>query len=173
MGKKFVVQVFKIGEEVVIDKVEEWINKLNSSHKDVRQSCSVFEENFKDFYSPDFLKTAFFVVTDEIPKPNFPELREVGLGDFIDMDVEGITYKDTYYVKQGAVNEFRVHFHELVHVAQWRELAPQGFIERYIREILDFGYDEAPLEKMAYALDGNYQKQGKHFSVEQFVRENL
>jgi len=61
----------------------------------------------------------------------------------------------------------------LVHVLQWRELGTQGFIERYIREIQDFGYDDAPLEKMAYALDGHYQNKGRHLSVEQFVREKL
>lgn len=157
----------------MIDKIQQWIHQTNSAHTEARQSCSVFEEYFKGFYSPDFLETAFFVVTDEIPKPDFPELREAGLGDFIDMDVGGITYNDTYYVKQGAANELRLHFHELVHVLQWRELTPKGFIERYIREIQDFGYDEAPLENMAYALDGHYQKQGRPFSVEQYVRENL
>lgn len=157
----------------MIGKIEQWIHQVNSSHRELRQSCSVFEEHFRGFYSPDFLNTAFFVVTDEIPKPDFPELREAGLGGFIDMNVGGITYNDTYYVKQGAADELRLHFHELVHVIQWRELTLQGFIERYIREIQDFGYDEAPLEKMAYALDGHYQKQGQHLSVEQFVRENL
>jgi hypothetical protein len=157
----------------VINKVAEWIRQVNSSHKEVRQSCSVFENHFNGFYSPDFLETAFFVVTDEIPKPDFPELREAGLGDFIDMDVGGITYDDTYYVKQGSVNDLRLHFHELVHVIQWWELGPQGFIERYIREIRDFGYYEAPLEKMAYALDEHYQTQRRHLNVEQFVRENL
>lgn len=159
--------------EVVIDKIEEWIRQVNFSHKDVRQSCSVFEKHFNGFYSPDFLKTAFFVVTDEIPKPDFPELREAGLGDFIDMDVGGITYNDTYYVKVVAANELRLHFHELVHVIQWRDLTPKGFIGRYIREIQGFGYDEAPLEKMAYALDGHYQSNGRHLSVEQFVGKNL
>jgi hypothetical protein len=89
------------------------------------------------------------------------------------MDVGGITYNDTYYVKKEAANELRLHFHELVHVLQWRELGTQGFIERYIREIQDFGYDNAPLEKMAYALDGHYQSEGRRLSVEQFVRENL
>ena len=157
----------------MIGKIEQWIHQVNSSHKEVRQSCSVFEEHFKGFYSPDFLKTAFFVVTDKIPKPDLPELREAGLGDFIQLDVDGITYNDTYYVKQSAVNELRLHFHELVHVIQWRELTPQFFIARYLREIQNVGYNEAPLEKMAYGLDGHYQKQGRHLSVEQFVRENL
>lgn len=157
----------------MIEEIEEWIHQMNSSHKDVRRPCSVFEEHFNGFYSPGFLKTAFFVVTDEIPKPDFPGLRDSGLADFIDMDVEGITYNDTYYVKKEAENELWLHFHELVHVLQWRVLAPQGFIERYIREIQDFGYDNAPLEKMAYDLDGHYQSKGRHLSVEQFVRENV
>lgn len=157
----------------MIDEIEEWIHQVNSSHRKVRRSCSAFEEHFNGFYSHGFLKTAFFVVTDEIPKPDFPGLREAGLGDFIDMDVGGITYNDTYYVKTEVANELWLHFHELVHVLQWRELAPQGFIKRYIREIQDFGYNKAPLEKMAYALDGHYQSKGQHLNVEQFVRENL
>ena len=157
----------------MIEEIESWIHQVNSSHKEVRRSCSIFEEHFNGFYSPEFMKTAFFVVTDEIPKPDFPGLREAGLGDFIDMDLAGITYNDTYYLKKEAANELRVHFHELVHVLQWRELAPQGFIERYIREIQYFGYNNSPLEKMAYALDGHYQSKGRHLSVEQFVRENL
>ena len=157
----------------MFEEIEEWIHHVNSSHREVRRSCSVLEEHFNGFYSADFLKTAFFVVTDEIPKPDFPRLREAGLGDFIDMDVAGITYNDTYYVKKEAANELRLHFHELVHVLQWREIGLQGFIERYIREIQDFGYDKAPLEKMAYALDGHYQSEGRHLSVEQVVRDNL
>lgn len=157
----------------MIRDIWEWIQDVNSSHREVRRSCSVFAENFNGFYSPDFLKTAFFVVTDEIPKPDFPILREAGLGDFIDMDVGGITYNDTYYVKKEAVNDLPLHFHELVHVLQWRELAPQGFIERYVQELQDFGYDNAPLEKMAYALERHYQSKKRHLSVEQFVRENL
>ena len=96
----------------MIEGIEEWIHQVNSSHKKVRRSCSVLEEYFSGFYSPDFLKTAFFVVTDEIPKPDFPELREAGLGDFIDMNVGGITYNDTYYIKVEAANELRLHFHE-------------------------------------------------------------
>ena len=157
----------------MIEEIEAWINQVNSSHKAVRMSCSVFEEYFNGFYSPNFLKRAFFVVVDEIPKPDFPELREVGLGDFIDMNVGGITYNDTYYIKREAADELRLHFHELVHVLQWRELGLHGFITRYIREIQHFKYDNAPLEKMAYALDEHYQSKGRHLSVERFVRENL
>lgn len=157
----------------MIDTIESWIQQVNSAHEDVRHPCTVFKDYFHDFYSLDFLKTAFFVITDNIPKPNFPELREGGLGEFIDLDVDGITYNNTYYLKNSVANELRLHFHELVHVIQWRELTPQRFIGRYIQEIQKFGYDGAPLEKMAYALEEYYQNNGQQFSVEQFVRENL
>ena len=157
----------------MLKKIEKWIHELNASHEQVRHSCSILHDHFNGFYSIDFLKTAYFVVTDNIPKPDFPELREAGLGDFIDMDAGGITYNDTYYIKQNAVNVLSLHFHELVHVIQYDELTQQGFIKRYIQEIKDFGYDNAPLEKMAYELEDRYKKNGAHLNVEQFVRNNL
>lgn len=157
----------------MLEKIEEWIHQLNASHKQVRHSCSILHDHFNGFYSIEFLKTAYFVVTDNIPKPDFPELREAGLGNFIDMDGGGITYNDTYYIKQNAVNELSLHFHELVHVIQYDELTQPGFIKRYIQEIQDFGYDKAPLENMAYGLEKHYKEKGRHINVEQFVRKNL
>lgn len=166
-------EAFDIKEKIVIYKIEQWVQEVNFSYKADRQCCSIFEERFEGFYSPDFLKTAFFVVVEEVPKPDFPDLRETGLGDFIDMEVAGITYNDTYYIKKRFVTDSQLHFHELVHVIQWRELSMRGFIERYIREIQKFGYKRAPLEEMAYALAAHYQKQGQHLDVERFVREKL
>lgn len=157
----------------MIKRIEEWIREVNTSHESLRRSCSVFQEYFSGFYSSSFLESAHFVVVEDIPKPDLPELRDAGLGDFIDMNVDGITYDDTYYVHCSAVNELQLHFHELVHVLQWRELRPSGFIQRYIHEIQTYGYSEAPLEKMAYGLDRHYQKKGQDLNVEEYVRDNL
>lgn len=41
--------------------------------------------------------------------------------------------------------------HELVHVAQVEQLGFDNFIERYFIEMRRFGYQDAPLEKEAYA----------------------
>ena len=157
----------------MIDKVELWISQTNTDYKEERQSCAIFRDQFEGFYSLDILSTSYFVVTDDIPKPDFPELRQAGFGSFIDMSVSGITYNDTYYVERKAAQELRLHFHELVHVLQWRLLTPQGFINRYIREIQSYGYDNAPLEKMAYTLDAHYLAKGQPLNVELFVREHL
>lgn len=157
----------------MLHKIESWIDQTNIDYQGVRLSCSKFSEEFKGFYSLRFLRKAYFVVTDTIPKPNFPELRQMGLSNFIDMEVHGITYKDTYYVLPHLADELRLHFHELVHVAQWRHLGSIPFIERYITEIQTVGYFEAPLEKMAYAFDSHFSSGGNQIDIQTYVASKI
>jgi hypothetical protein len=153
----------------MLHQIEEWIDQTNIDYQGKRISCSKYFEEFKGFYSLEFLQKAYFVIADTIPKPNFPELRKIGLGDFIDMEVNGITYKNTYYVLPHLAHELRLHFHELVHVAQWDHLGAMPFIERYITEIQTVGYSEAPLERMAYAFDSHFSNGGKKVDVPTYV----
>lgn len=157
----------------MLDRIEEWIEDTNRKHQFQRQTCSVLEAEFRGFYPTQFLKESYFVVVGDIPKPDFPELREIGLGDFIDMPARGITYMDTYYVSHKYANDLRLHFHELVHVAQWGLIGAASFISRYIAEIQRYGYDAAPLEKMAYALDQHYSAGGKKLDVLEHVQSNM
>lgn len=48
-----------------------------------------------------------------------------------------------------------------------------GFIQRYIEELQQYGYDAAPLEKMAYRLDSHYTSQGDKIDVPKYVAENI
>ncbi|WP_034637819.1 hypothetical protein [Chitinivibrio alkaliphilus] len=157
----------------MIDRIENWIDETNRVYRSKRRSCSIFEAEFAGFYPYPFLKESYFVVVAEIPKPNFPELREMGLGDLIDMPVSGTTYKDTYYVSEEFANVLRLHFHELVHVVQWGLLGAGSFISRYISEIQQCGYNAAPLEKMAYTLDKHYSTGGSHIDVPGFVQSKI
>lgn len=157
----------------MINRIEEWIDSTNTAYQTQRQSCSAFNSKFSGFYSARFLEGSYFVVVDNIPKPDFPELREIGLGDFIDMEVNGITYKNTYYIDKRCAGELRLHFHELVHVVQWDLLGAECFINRYIGEIQTHGYDDAPLERMAYALDRHYSQGGKPMDVPSYVQSKM
>lgn len=157
----------------MLHKVDQWIDQTNLEHQEQRISCSKFFDEFRGFYSLEFLQQAYFVVVDSIPKPNFPELRQMGLGNFIDMDVHGITYKNTYYVLPHLVSNLRLHFHELVHVAQWRHLGAKDFIERYMTEIQTAGYDDAPLERMAYSCDAHFTSGSEKFDVPSYVAETI
>ena len=99
-------------------QIEKWIEQTNIEYQKQRISCSKFFDEFDGFYPIDFLQNTYFVIVDTIPKPNFPELRQIGLRDFMDMELDGITYKNTYYILPQHASNLRLHFHELVHVAQ-------------------------------------------------------
>ncbi|MBN7818707.1 hypothetical protein J0A65_02460 [Bowmanella sp. Y57] len=157
----------------MIEKIEQWIHQTNRAHSAKRQSCILFREQFKGFYSPSFLQNAYFVVTDNIPKPDFPELRDAGLDDFLDMEVDGMTYGNTYYVKQEYEEDLVLHFHELVHVLQWQQLTVPRFIARYMQEVQAFGYRKAPLEDMAFSLEDRFKAGESSFDIAGYVSSHL
>lgn len=157
----------------MLDKIEQWIDQTNFDYTNQRICCDCFTDDFIGFYPASFLEQAYFVAVDDIPKPDFPELREMGLGDFIDMNVDGITYKNTYYILPHIAQNLRLHFHELVHVSQWGYLGAFNFIQRYITEIQTHGYADAPLEIMAYSLDAHYANRGEILDVPRYVTEKI
>lgn len=161
------------GKRVVISDIECWIERTNTENIANRQSCEVFASEFNGFYTKDFLRSAYFVLVDDVPKPDLPSVREAGLGDFLDMPSDGITYKDTYYIKSDHKDDLVLHFHELVHVTQWKLLGASNFLERYIHEINSVGYDDAPLEKMAYFLGGVYEDKNEVIDVNRYVKKSL
>lgn len=68
----------------MLHQIEKWIDQTNIEYQEQRISCSKFFDEFKGFYPLEFLQQSYFVIVDTIPKPNFPELRQMGLGDFIE-----------------------------------------------------------------------------------------
>nr|WP_212752656.1 hypothetical protein [Vibrio sp. B4-6] len=160
-------------EFIVLNRIEEWIDLTNERFSSQRQSCMLFAREFAGFYSEKFLADSYFVIVDSIPKPDFPELHEVGLGHFLDMEVQGITYKNTYYIVPSSAQNLRLHFHELVHVAQWKTLGAIGFLQRYITEVQSVGYNEAPLEKLAYGFDLHFSQGGQKVDVPSYVENKI
>ena len=154
-------------------QIERWIDQTNLEYQGRRISCSKFLDEFKGFYPLEFLQQSYFVMVDIIPKPNFSELRQMGLGDYVDREVHGITYKTTYYILPHLASDLRLHFHELVHVAQWQHLGAKAFMKRYITEIQTSGYDEAPLEKMAYGLDSHFANGGEKIHVPNYIAQKI
>ena len=157
----------------MLNKIERWIDSTNLQFLSQRQNCTQFSTNFAGFYSEEFLSNSYFVIVDSIPKPDFPELRQVGLGNFLDMDFHGITYKNTYYVVSSGSKNLPLHFHELVHVAQWMHLGPIGFLQRYISEVNSVGYNEAPLEKIAYKFEADFTQSKQKIDIPNYIKNNM
>lgn len=158
----------------MLDKIEQWIDEILSSHLHKRVPCDALAAHFEGFYPREFLAKSYYVLAESFPMPDFPELYELGLGGFLEMDADGITYKDTYFIKPHLVENLDLHFHELVHVAQWNYLGAPAFIERYIKEYTQFSYEHSPLEKMAYSLQHYYcASRDRPVDVLRYVRESL
>ena len=157
----------------MLKQLEQWIEQNNLEYSNQKVSCIKFRETFNGFFPESFLRNAYFVVVDEIPKPDISEFDEMGLGGFFDQMVNDITYKDTYYMLPHVSENLILHFNELVHVAQWNRLGPTAFIQRYIEEILKYGIADAPLEKMASKLCEHYSRNEQAFDVSAYVAENL
>ena len=78
-----------------------------------------------------------------------------------------------YFIKQTMVTEEAIHFHELIHVIQWRLLGPEAFLATYANGLDDFGYENSPLEKMAYDAEAAFKRSCPIFDAEKFVAEWL
>jgi hypothetical protein len=104
---------------------------------------------------PVFRGRCSIVLFDSVP---FPPVEKYGLPEFTpmqQMDFDGITFKDTFFIKKGRASE-ALHFHELVHVVQWSRLGVDNFLLAYGLGLHLFGYDKSPLELMAYTLQHDF-----------------
>jgi hypothetical protein len=89
-----------------------------------------------------------------------PPLSSIGLQRFRDFergDWDGITYIDTIFLKRTKAADEELHFHELIHVVQWRLLGPERFLKLYADGLERFGYENSPLEKMAYRAEAEFR----------------
>ena len=115
------------------------------------------------------------VVRGRAPKPSFySQLKALGIRNapaFSDM--AGITFQDVVvHVEPLSIG---LLFHELVHAVQYKHLGLQGFADAYVRGFLSGGsYEEIPLEKQAYELEGRFSGDQAHqFSVEDDVKTRV
>ena len=93
-----------------------------------------------------------------IPRPDDPLLSaacdQIG---FLASDTIGLTLGYGIYLVAGHRLDLRLIAHELRHVAQYEECASiPAFLDRYLREILEFGYENAPLEVDARGAESGY-----------------
>lgn len=93
----------------------------------------------------------------------------MGLAEFAEFEqtsFDGITYKDTYFIRKDHAGDEFIHFHELVHVIQWRELGVEAFLLAYAKGLLELGYRNSPLEGMAYRHQQRFQLDRQPYNVE-------
>jgi hypothetical protein len=108
-----------------------------------------------------------------VPNPSMYSMAKMmginNLPDFSDM--AAITFVDVI-VSHEDFNDALL-FHELVHVAQYAQMDMKEFAARFVNGFIQGGsYEEIPLEKMAYELEGRFRQNSTQvFSVDDEVRQ--
>jgi hypothetical protein len=136
-----------------------WIEQTLQDHSTV--TTAVSESPFlrlKDHYPDVLLARARVGVVPRVP---FPPVSQLGLPEFRAMEMmslAGVTYKDTFFVCDGQQTD-SLYFHELVHVVQWDRLGVDNFLLAYAVGLMQHGYEQSPLEQMAYRLQTAFEQQ--------------
>lgn len=139
-----------------LPRVIAWINGYVATHSDrARTVQSLEHKRLSSCFPPDLLQRARVVTVEHVP---FPPVADFGLPEFAplaEMPFGGITFHDTLFVREDHPSE-SLCFHELVHVVQWATLGPADFLLAYGVGLHMFGYQESPLEQMAYGPQGEF-----------------
>jgi hypothetical protein len=107
-----------------------------------------------------------------VPNPSMYSMAKLmgirNLPDFSDM--AAITFVNVVVSHEEFTHDLL--FHELVHVVQYSQLGVKEFAARYVNGFIQGGsYEEIPLEKNAYSLEGRFSANpGQIFSVADEVR---
>jgi hypothetical protein len=139
--------------------IQKWIDKILAEHRPNAVSVSnLSSPRLSKVFPHDLLaRVQVVVVTGKVP---FPPLTQMGLTEFTQLEnmlKSGITYKDTFFVSHLHQTE-SLYFHELVHVIQWERLGFYNFLLTYGVGLIQFGYRDCPLERMAYSLQSGFDR---------------
>jgi hypothetical protein len=125
------------------------------------------------YFTEETLTSAKVVLVDPLPMPPLSSIGLAHFEDFLRGNLDGITYINTFFLRPTQSKNENIHFHELVHVIQWRLLGPDRFLFSYANGLERFGYRQSPLEAMAYDAETAFASSTAIFSVEKMVAEKL
>src|SRR6266850_1399901 len=126
--------------------VLDWIRAtLAANASRIRSVSSAGFARLPLYFQEKTLNAAKFVTTDRVP---VPPMLAMGLNQFAALehgDFDGITYLDTFFLRQHRTDDEGLYFHELMHVVQWRVLGPERFLTSYALGLEALGYRNNPL----------------------------
>lgn len=152
--------------QLALPRIRFWMRELHHYHSDT--AIPIARRGFPRlpaYFPPSLLDETRSAVVDAIP---FPPVIEYGVPEFggmIARKMDGITFGDLYFVRQGCNTE-TLNCHELVHAIQWRALGVERFLLTYALGILERGYPDSPLEAIAYEI-------GRRFDTGELPRLGL
>jgi len=154
--------------------VEQWIDETIRLHEG--QAVTVQSLQFPRlpvYFSDEELVRARVVVVEEVPVIPLSSLGLTMFQGFEKASYKGITYRDTYFIDAVNARFEAVHFHEMVHVIQWRLLGSEKFLLAYAGGFLEHGYYGNPMERMAYEHQQRFLQDGPPYRVSAAIEEEI
>ena len=158
-----------------LPEVRAWIDRTLAAHAArARPIADLGFTRLGSHYATALLTSAMVIPVAHVPAPPLASMGLSGFDEFENLDAAGITYLSSFFVRLGYERDESLHFHELVHVVQWRHLGPERFIMAYaLGYLLSGGYRTNPLEVMAYDLQARFDRADPIFDVASIVRSEL
>ena len=155
-------------------KLQAWIQKtLAAYERDAQPIASMRFARLPLYFGHTSLEATRFIPIEQVPMPPLAAMGFDRFAAFERGDFNGVTYLDRYFIKRSVVTEEALHFHELIHVIQWRLLGPESFLTAYANGLDEFGYENSPLEKMAYDAEASFRRSAVIFDADKFVAERV
>lgn len=148
-----------------------WVESITKAHAAAARGLSSCGFQRLPLYYPGpagerLLREASFVPVDTLPRP---PLADWGLEEefrwYTEMDVDAITYGNTYFMMRRAVSDESTHLHELVHVVQWGVLGFDNFALAYALGLRAGLYRDHILEVIAYDHQSRFKAGGLSYDV--------
>jgi hypothetical protein len=157
--------------QATLTAVRGWIEETLEENREHAVPVSDLSlHRLEKVFPPDLLNRAKVVVVAEaVP---LPPLSRMGFPEFARierMPAAGVTYKDTFFVNRHCRTE-GLYFHELVHVLQWDRLGVDNFLIAYGTGLIQLGYRNSPLERMAYSLQDKFNRKALPEDVVEVVQ---
>ena len=152
----------------------DWLRTTLAAHAGAAQT--VASRGFSRlplYFTAETLASTKVVLADQLPVPPLSSWGLTRFADFERGNFEGITYLDTFFLRKTQSRNEAMHFHELIHVIQWRILGPERFVHSYADGLECFGYRQSPLEVMAYDAEAAFAISSERFDAEKMVAARL
>ena len=137
--------------------IRQWIEEFLNEHRGRARSVSTLGfKRLPTCFPQELLERAKVVM---VPRVQFPPVDRFGVPELASMQqmpLAGITFKDTFFLQQDQTSE-SLYFHELVHIVQWATLGIDKFLLAYGVGFIEFGYEQSPLEQMAFTLQRSFE----------------
>ncbi len=144
----------------------QWVDDLLVKHQlSATQIAAYGFQKLPQFFSPETLAEAKCIEVDSIPKIPWQEFG-LPIPEGMEINFEGITFRNTYFLTRRDANDESLHFHEMVHVVQWQMLGNELFPLIYALEALKGSYQTNMLEAIAREITDFFVKAEEPFNTE-------